>query len=69
MSENKKTKSYLVQAVLHLMVATEVRAKDLDEALEIAKTMKESDFVDIHGDYVDGNMSVTGVYEAAPSGL
>jgi hypothetical protein len=59
---NKK-KSYQVQSVLHLMVATEIYASSLEEALEMSKTMKEDSFVNIVGEYMDGNHAITGIYE------
>ena len=62
-------KSYQVQAVLHLMVTVEVNAKSIDEAIETSKTFKETDFVEILGEYLDGNFNVTGVYESCPAGL
>ncbi len=60
----KKLQTYCIQAKLNLMVSIEVSAHDLDEALAMSKEKEVSDFVDIHGDYIDGNMRVTGVYIA-----
>jgi hypothetical protein len=51
------------------MVGAEICAGSLEEALEHSKTMKEKDFVDIHGDYIDGRFSITGIYESSAEGL
>lgn len=69
MTDKQKVKSYQVQAVLHLMISVDVQAKSLDDALELSKTMKEVDFVDIQGEYIDGDMRITGAYESTPEGL
>ena len=59
---SKNCKTYVVQADLKLTVGIEVKAKTLEEALVEARTLKETDFVDILGDYIDGSMEVTGIY-------
>lgn len=63
---NKKNREFQVQARLSLLVTASITAKDPEEAIQKAKTLEESDFVDIHGDYMDGNFRVTGVYESNP---
>ena len=68
-TQSKKLKSYEVQTVMHIMVTKSIMAKDIDEAVAVSKDLRESDFIDIQGDYIDGNFSITGVYESAPSGL
>ena len=62
MKDNKMT-TYYIQAKLELIVSIETQAKNLDEALTKTKSLKEQDFVTIDGEYVDGNMRITGVYE------
>lgn len=58
-----KTALYTVQAKLDLFVSIEVRAQSLADALEQSKTLKETDFVEIGGEFIDGSMEVTGVYK------
>jgi len=60
----KKNKTYCIQAQLKLMVSIEVSAPDLDTALTLSKEKKVSDFVEIHGDYIDGDHTITGIYLA-----
>lgn len=59
-----KERSYQIQAKLDLLVAIEVSAKSLEEALQKSSNLKETDFVEINGDYIDGNYRITGVYES-----
>ena len=56
-------KTFQVSAKLDLFVSTEIQAKSLEEALEKARKFKEQEFVTILGDYLDGNMEITGIYE------
>jgi hypothetical protein len=56
-------KTFQVSAKLKLFVTTEVQAKSLEEALEKSRTFKEQEFVTILGDYLDGSMEITGIYE------
>jgi hypothetical protein len=55
-----------VQAKLDLLVSTTVSAKSIEEALEKAKGLQETDFVEFLGDYIDGKFRVSGVYESNP---
>lgn len=58
-----KRKRYTVQAKLDLFVSTEILADSLEAAVQQSKSLTEHDFVTIsEGDYIDGNMEVTGVY-------
>lgn len=66
MDKKDKLKSYMVQANLKLMVGVEVTAKNLEEAMAKAKELKDDDFVEILGEYQDGSMNVTGLYECDP---
>jgi hypothetical protein len=59
-----KRKSYEVQAILKLMITVSVDATSLEDAVARSKEMEETDFVDMHGDYIDGNMRISGVYES-----
>jgi hypothetical protein len=53
-----------VQARLNILVSISVSAHSLEEALEKAKHLSESDFVEFCGDYMDGEFKVTGVSES-----
>ena len=58
-----KRKRYTVQAKLDLFVSTEILAESLEDAVQQSKKLTEHDFVTIpQGDYIDGSMEVTGVY-------
>jgi hypothetical protein len=56
--------TYNVYARLNLEVSVEIQAQSLEEALEQARKLKEVDFVDIPGEFLDGNMQITGVLAA-----
>ncbi len=62
--KKEKIRDYEVQAKLTLYTSTTVSARSLEEATEKSKNLKEQDFVDFNGDYIDGNMRITGVYES-----
>ena len=57
-----RQKDYTVQAKLDLVVSINISARSLEEALEKSKQLKVQDFVDILGDYIDGEMEITGMY-------
>ena len=59
-----KLKSFIVQAKCERIVGLEIQAKDLDEALAKAKELKDDDFVEVFGEYQDGNTHISGIYEA-----
>jgi hypothetical protein len=59
-----KNKSYQVVAKLELYVSAEIFAVGLEEAVQKAITLKEDNFVEILGDYLDGVCEVTGVYQS-----
>lgn len=61
-----KTRSYEIQAKLVLLTSKTISAESLEAATEKAKGLKEIDFVDIHGDFMDGGMRITGIYESNP---
>jgi hypothetical protein len=64
--EKEKLRDFEIQATLVLLVTTTVPARSLDEAVGKSKELKESDFVDFKGDYMDGKMRITGIYESSP---
>lgn len=61
-TENKKIKDFQVMAKLTLDISIPVSAKTIEEAVEKSKVLDEHDFVEILGEYMDGNYEITGVY-------
>lgn len=55
-------KKFTVSAVLNLNVTVDVTARSLEEALQKSKELKDHDFVEILGEYLDGSFEVTGIY-------
>jgi hypothetical protein len=62
--DQMKKKNFDVQARLLLLVTKRISASSLEEAVEITESMQESDFVGFRGDYMDGNIRITGVCES-----
>jgi hypothetical protein len=56
-----KAKTYIVYAISRNMISRNIFATGLDEALLKAKEMKESEFVNIVGECVDGDFWIQGV--------
>ena len=54
---------YNVTATLHLEVGLDVEAASLEEAVAKSKSLKESDFVTIHGDYNEGSIEITSAWK------
>lgn len=61
MATRKKT--YNVTAKLLLEVNIQISANSLEDAVNESKTLRETDFVKILGDYNNGDMKVNGVFE------
>lgn len=61
MATKNRLKTYQVTARLALMVSTEISAESLEDAAIQAKTMKEADFVEVLGEFQDGNIFIQGV--------
>ena len=59
----KKVKSFIITARLNIECDTEIKAESFEDAVEQAKDLIETHFVTIHGDFIDGNTHVTGIYE------
>ena len=59
-----KNITYNVIGKLKLEVAVPVTAPSLEEAIAKARELKETDFVTIDGDYMDGDIKIIGLYEA-----
>jgi hypothetical protein len=65
MTEKKtRQKEYLVQARLQILVTVPVRCQTLQAALDYSKTLKDTDFVKVLGEYIDGVCEISGVYES-----
>lgn len=63
MKNNKKLNTFYINARLGLDLTIEIKAADLDAAVEVSKTLKEEDFVTILGDWNEGNIKITGIFE------
>jgi hypothetical protein len=59
-----KNKKYLAMARISVDVTTEIEASNLTEAAQKAVSLKEDDFITIDGEYLDGCIEITGVYES-----
>ena len=59
-----KNITYNVIGKLKLEVTVPVTAPSLEEAIAKARELKETDFVTIDGDYMDGDIKIIGLYEA-----
>ena len=59
-----KNITYNVIGKLKLEVIVPVTAPSLEEAIVKARELKETDFVTIDGDYMDGDIKIIGLYEA-----
>ena len=64
-----KNRSYEVQARLVLLVTQSITAESLEAAIVKSKDFKETDFVEIAGDLLDGTIRITGVYESSTEGV
>lgn len=63
MKEKVKTKTFNVTARLGLEVNIEISASSLEDAVQKSKNLTHTDFVDILGDFNDGEMKINGVFE------
>ena len=56
-------KSFGVWAECRRQVIVTIEAKDLDEAVVKSKTLKDDEFVEVVGEYADGETRIIGVLE------
>ena len=49
-----KLNTYTVHAWLTVLCSTSIKATSFEEAAAEAQTLKESDFIDFHGEFADG---------------
>lgn len=59
---SKRLKSFVVMADLKLTCGITINAENLEEAVKLARVLKEEDFVDIKDEYMDGGIEITGVW-------
>jgi len=59
--KNKVQKKFNVWANLRQTVSAEIVADSLEDAFAKAKNLDQNFFVDVLGEYVDGNFEITGV--------
>jgi len=59
----KKLTSFNVMAELKVTSSIIIEAESLLDAVEKAKLLKDEDFVTVEGEYMDGELRITGVYE------
>lgn len=60
----KSKKTFFVSARIALDTDLEIYARSLDEALEIAKGMKITEFIEIQGGHNDSKLAIIGVFES-----
>jgi hypothetical protein len=59
----EKQKDFSIWAKTSVYSLVTIKAKDLEDALTKSKEMKDTDFVEVLGEYMDGDFKVTGVME------
>ena len=59
----KKLTSFNVMAELKTTSSITIEAESLLDAVEKAKLLKDEDFITVEGEYMDGELRITGVYE------
>ncbi len=57
-----RLKSYTVYAKVTVECGINIKAESLEDAVEKANELKETDFVEIFDNYMDGNLKITGVH-------
>lgn len=58
-----KNKTFSVCGKLELDISLDVSAASLEEAVAQSKKLDVDDFVEITGEYNDGNLRITGLFE------
>lgn len=58
-----KKKTFNIQVQVNVMTDITVTADSMEEALEFGRSQGVRDVVDFEGDYIDGDIKVTGVFE------
>jgi hypothetical protein len=55
--------TYTVYAIVEMNVAVKIEADSLSDAVERSKSLKEYDFVKPLGDFNDGAIEISGVFD------
>ena len=58
-----KLRSFTVMAKVEIDCNISIRAESLEDAVDKSAKLTETDFVEIHGDYIDGKLKISGCYE------
>jgi len=58
-----KTKEFVVMARVMIECDLTIKAESLEDAIAKARTLKELDFIDIKGEFMEGELHVKGVFE------
>jgi len=56
-------KTFSVWAALNLRCSIDIKAKDLEDALQQARKLKEPDFVEILGEWNSGEINIEGIFK------
>lgn len=64
MAKKHQKKTFFVQSRIILDTNAEVYASTIEEAIEVAKSLKMDDFVQIYGSHDDSKLTITGVFES-----
>lgn len=59
----KTLKTFHVMAKLRLDCGVDIKAESIEDAVAKARLMKETDFVEVLGEYTDGETKIFGVFE------
>lgn len=57
----KRLQSYSVYANIEIECAIDIRAESLEDAVDKARTLKETDFVTVLGEFCDGGLVIKGM--------
>ena len=58
-----RLKSFSVMAKVEIETSITIRAESLEDAVAKSASLKETDFVEIYGDFNDGGIKITGCFE------
>lgn len=63
----KKIKTFYVTAEMKITANIEVKAENFSDAIEVAKSLRETNFIDFKGDFIEGEMlGITSLYSETP---
>ena len=64
MKNSKTLKTFSVNADLKIWAGIEIKAESLEDALEQGRKLKELDFITVKGEFLDGSIKLSGLYES-----